>query len=226
MFKKAASTVKNIFFPAICLTCGRKTTNPYLCPFCKNQIKLLNPPVCYTQLKIGDNNNKKILTALSSCSYKGPLKNLIHSFKYNHYDHFADFFFQFMFKQLKITKFRPRGYDFIVAVPLHPHKIKKRGYNQAELLAKQLAKYFQLPLKNDIISSKYIRDSQTKLSSKERQENVKGKFIVEKNFRDKNVVLVDDVLTTGATISTCCQSLKEKGINKIYPITLAKTIKN
>lgn len=127
-----------------------------------------------------------------------------------------------MITQLKIIKFNPQQYDFITFIPLSPYKMKLRGYNQAKLLAICLAKYFHLPLKDDIITSKYIKNSQTKLSSRKRKENVQGKFIVRKNLNNKNVLLVDDVFTTGATISTCWQALYEKGANKIYSITLAK----
>jgi ComF family protein len=225
MLKKSINALKNTFFPSICLNCGKKTIKNHLCPSCEKQIKILNSPLCYTQLKISNGNYKKIITVLSSCNYKNPIKNLIYSFKYKHCDYLANFLSRFMVKQLKITKFKSQDYDFIVPVPLHPYKMKIRGYNQAELLAKQVAKYFQLPLKNDIIHSKYTRNSQTKLSSKKRQENVKGKFIVKENFTNKNILLIDDVFTTGATVSTCCQSLGEKGINKIFVLTLAKTIK-
>jgi competence protein ComFC len=226
MLKRPINALKNTFFPPICLNCGKKTTKNYLCLSCKKQIKILGPPLCYTQLKINNCNNKRIITVLSSCNYKNPIKNLIYSFKYKHCDYLADFLSHFIVKQLKITKFKSQDYDFIVPVPLHPYKMKIRGYNQAELLAKQISKYFQLPLKNDIINSKYTKDSQTKLSSKKRQENVKGKFIVKENFANKNILLIDDVFTTGATISTCWQALKEKGIDKISVITLAKALKN
>ncbi|MCF7869622.1 MAG: ComF family protein [Candidatus Omnitrophica bacterium] len=226
MLKKPINALKNTFFPPICLNCGKKTTKNYLCLSCKKQIKVLRPPFCYSQIKTNNNIYEKPITALSSCNYKNPIKNLIYSFKYKHCDYLADFLSRFIVKQLKITKFKPQNYDFIVPVPLHPYKMKIRGYNQAELLAKQIAKYFQLPLKNDIITSKYVKDSQTKLSSKKRQENVKGKFIVKENFTDKNILLIDDVFTTGATISTCWQSLKEKGVDKIFIITLAKALKN
>ncbi|MCF7873600.1 MAG: ComF family protein [Candidatus Omnitrophica bacterium] len=222
MLKKWLVTTKNLFFPAVCLACGKKIKQDYLCSSCKKKIKILKAPTCYTQLKINHNNNKEILTVLSSCLYKEPLKNLIHSFKYKRNPYLAEFFSRFMLKQLKVIKFNPQNYDFVVPVPLHRYKIKARGYNQAELLARPLAKYFQLPLKDDIIISKYIKNSQTKLSSRKRKENVQGKFIVRKNLKNQNIILVDDVLTTGATISTCWQALSEKGANKIYSTTLAK----
>jgi len=221
MLKKWISITKNLFFPLSCLNCGKKIRKDYLCLPCQNQIKLLSPPDCYTQIKI-NRNYRNGFTVISSCNYRGAAKALIHSFKYRHCDFLADTLSRLMIKQLNQAGFNPKNYDFIVPVPLNRYKLKQRGYNQAKLLAKQLAKYLKIPLKDDIISSKYIKDSQTKLSPKKRKENVKGKFRVKNDMKNKKIVLVDDVLTTGATLSACWQSLKEKGAEIIYPVTLAK----
>ncbi len=221
MFKKILAITKNLFFPLTCLHCGIKITENHLCLPCQNQIKLLFPPNCYTRLKLNCQSQDS-LTVNSICTYRGPMRNLIHSFKYNNCDYLSKFLSQLIIKQLKTIKFNALYYDFIVPVPLHPYKIKLRGYNQAELIAFYIAKYFQLPLKNDIIISKYIKNSQTKFSSRKRKENVRGKFITKKDLSNTNIILIDDVFTTGSTISACWRSLKEKGANKIYAITLAR----
>lgn len=219
MLKKWLTTTMNLFFPSFCLHCKVKIAANHLCPNCRNKIKILIPPHCYSQLKDKKNNTLKIN---SSSSYQGPVKDLIHFFKYHNYTHLSSTLAKLMIKQLNIIKFNPQKYDFITFIPLSPYKKKLRGYNQARLLAICIAKYFQLPLKDDIIISKYIKNSQTKLSSRKRKENVQGKFIVRKNLKNKNILLIDDVLTTGSTISACWQALSEKGASKIYSITLAK----
>ncbi|MCF7870480.1 MAG: ComF family protein [Candidatus Omnitrophica bacterium] len=218
MLKRWIITAKNLFFPLTCLNCKAKIAGGCLCQSCQKQIKFLAPPGCYSQIKINQNN----LKIISSYSYRGAIKTLIHLFKYSHYDYLAAALAKLMIEQLDKIGFKPLNYDFITSVPIHPYKIKVRGYNQSKLLAKQLANYFQLPLKDDIISSKYIRNSQTKLSLEKRKENVYGKFTAKDNVKGANILLVDDVFTTGATILACGKALWEKGANKIYGITLAK----
>ncbi|MCF7887538.1 MAG: ComF family protein [Candidatus Omnitrophica bacterium] len=218
MLKRWAVATKNLFFPLTCLHCKAKIAVGYLCRNCQNQIKFLTPPDCYSQLEINQNN----LKVASSYSYQNAIKTLIHLFKYSHYDYLAPALANLMIKQLDRIGFKPLNYDFITPVPIHPYKIKIRGYNQSKLLAKQLANYFQLPLKDDIISSKYIKNSQTKLSLEKRKENVYGKFTAKNSAKNTNILLVDDVFTTGATISACGKALWEKGASKIDGITLAK----
>ncbi|MCF7874529.1 MAG: ComF family protein [Candidatus Omnitrophica bacterium] len=218
MLRRWAVTAKNLFFPLTCLNCKAKISGEYLCRNCQNQIKFLTPPGCYSQIEINQNN----LKVASSYSYQNPIKTLIHLFKYSNYDYLAPALAKLMIEQLDRIGFKPLNYDFITPVPIHPYKIKIRGYNQSKLLAKQLANYFQLPLKDDIISSKYIKNSQTKLSLEKRKENVSGKFTAKNSAKNTNILLVDDVFTTGATILACGKALWEKGANKIYGITLAK----
>lgn len=197
----------------LCFGCGSKIKENHLCLECQSQIEILTPPYCYKKSKV------KIISA---CVYKSPLKDMIHHFKYNHCAYLAEPLSRLMIKQLRTLGFNPLRYDFITCVPLHPYKLKVRGYNQAELLAQQIANYFKLPLKNGIIASKYIKNPQAKLTSKKRKENVEGKFKAKGNLKNKNIILVDDVFTTGATIHNCWKALKEKGANKIQAITLAR----
>lgn len=116
------------------------------------------------------------------------------------------------------------GYDLIVPVPLHRTRIKERGFNQALLLARELAETYSLPV--DYIRLKRIRptDPQTGLKGKERMKNVRGAFAVEygRFFEDKNVLLIDDVYTTGATVSECCRVLKKAGAKNTDVLTLAR----
>ena len=106
---------------------------------------------------------------------------------------------------------------------MHKHKLKIRGYNQAQLLAKLLSNNFKIPLRNDIIDTVNIRPSQAKLQKQKRQENVKGVFAARKNLKNKKIILIDDIFTTGATAASCCQALAEKQADKIVVITLSKT---
>lgn len=114
-----------------------------------------------------------------------------------------------------------KGLDFIVPVPLHKNKLKKRGYNQSEWIAKGLSESMNIPLKLDVLYRKVDSNTQTKKSRYKRWENVGDIFgVLDVDLKGKRVLLVDDVLTTGATIEACAQVLIEKGC-KIYVATLA-----
>jgi ComF family protein len=115
-------------------------------------------------------------------------------------------------------------YDIMMPVPCHPDTKKIRGYNQSFLLAKLLSNYFKISLENDIIQVACAKASQTKLLVTERQKNVEGAFKVKKEIHGKKIILVDDILTTGATIFSCGRELKAKGAKVVTAVTIAKTI--
>jgi len=113
--------------------------------------------------------------------------------------------------------------DVIVPVPLHARRLRERGYNQATLLARELGKGVGLPvLENALIR---VRDTspQVDLSAEERKENVRGAFhCPDDRLAGKNVLLVDDVYTTGATLEACSSALKQRGVRNVWALTLAR----
>ncbi len=127
-----------------------------------------------------------------------------------------------MTAHLEKIKFDFSGYNLITSVPMHRDKLKTRGYNQAAVLAKLLSNYFKIPFSNDIMTVVNIRPSQTKLSQDKRKENIEGIFRGRKNLKNKKIILIDDILTTGATVNSCCQELKRMQASIITVITLAK----
>ena len=114
-------------------------------------------------------------------------------------------------------------FDVIVPVPLHNTKKRERGFNQAHLLAQPLASEFGIPLSSRL---ERVRPgvSQTTLSRRERLDNVHGTFVLSRplEFKDKNVLLVDDVFTTGATLSECSKVLRDHGARSACALTLAR----
>jgi len=235
MLKEYLAAIKDIIFPRLCLYCQRKIARGYLCPDCREKITYLKPPLCRYCAKPAGQNAGEICRvcaqkthpytrALSVTAYKEPLVSLIHLFKYKNHDYLAELLGFLMAKRLAKTGFSINDYHYITPVPMHRHKLKERGYNQAELLARELSNYFKIPVVNDIIFAAYLTSSQTKLKGKERRENKAGVFIVKEDVSNKNIVVVDDIFTTGATAYSCCQALKKKGADKITVLTLAKTI--
>lgn len=113
----------------------------------------------------------------------------------------------------------------MAAIPLSSNRKKERGYNQAEILAKPIAKRMDLPYSEKLVYRSKHTSSQVGLSVRERQMNMKDAFRADpKMARDKNILLVDDVATTGATMDACAKALLEAGCRQVFGLTLAKTI--
>jgi len=118
-----------------------------------------------------------------------------------------------------------KGAHAFVPVPLHPDKQQKRGYNQSEELAKGFAASMNIPVWSHALSRKVATATQTKKSRTDRWENVKEVFCVEnpETIAGKDLILVDDVVTTGATIEACAQALLDAGCNSVALLALAFT---
>jgi len=233
MLNTYIKTIKNIIFPHLCLCCEEKISDGPICPSCREKITFLYANVCRycarpldTVTSVCNQCRNKIYPynrLISATAYQEPMISLIHLFKYRNYDYLDEFFSSLIIKHLNSIGFRPFGYDFIIPVPMHKHKLKSRGYNQAWLLAKLLSNNFKIPLRDDIINTVNIRPSQATLQKQKRQTNVKGVFAARKNLKNKKIILVDDIFTTGATAMSCCQALLEKQTAEITIITLSKT---
>jgi len=118
------------------------------------------------------------------------------------------------------------GADVIVPVPLHVRRLKQRGFNQAGLIAKKLARRTGLPVSFDALVRKSWTDPQTRLNRQERLVNVKGAFEVARpeEVRDRRIVLVDDVFTTGTTLSECSRTLKDAGASEVHAMTVTRAL--
>ena len=109
--------------------------------------------------------------------------------------------------------------DFLVPVPLHSVKKRERGYNQAKWIAKGLSSIWGIPVDFSILKRKKYTETQTMLSSLERKENMDKAFEVKRMTTGLNIGIIDDVLTTGSTMSACAVMLKEKGFQSVFAIT-------
>jgi ComF family protein len=117
--------------------------------------------------------------------------------------------------------------DIVTSVPLGLVRLAERGYNQATLLARPIALYQNLPFSTNILSRVRETKTQVGLTIKQRQENMDGAFKADaKKAKGKNVLVVDDVATSGATLNACAKALLEAGAGKVYGFTLARAIYN
>lgn len=155
--------------------------------------------------------------------YKWPLKDLIHQFKYNKHECLAKPLGNLLVNHLQNYDIISE-IDIVLPVPLHWKRKFKRGFNQSELLVKRICKELSLPISVSNLCRTKNTMSQTLLSRSQRMKNVLGAFNVKKPkiFSKKQVLLVDDVMTTGVTASECAKYLKKAGAKRVYFLALAR----
>ena len=154
-------------------------------------------------------------------------QRLIHDLKYNNYQAIGSLLGEAIATQIRQSK-RYTQIDYIIPVPLHHKRIAQRGYNQSELIAREVARQLNVSLATTNLYRTRNNESQTQKSLEERIENVKDLFALHDTtlFENKTVLLIDDVLTTGSTIIACCKALyKSKNIKiHIYTASAADVI--
>jgi competence protein ComFC len=153
--------------------------------------------------------------------FTGPLRDAIHSLKYQRNLGLGEFF---SIPLLQIIQRERWQIDLITAVPLNEKRHKERGYNQAEVLARPLARKIGIPYSSLLIKRIKHTKSQVGLSLLDRQNNVADAFLtVTTLVASKNILIIDDVATTGSTLDACAKVLKDAGTKNVFALTLAKT---
>ena len=155
--------------------------------------------------------------------YKDNIKSAIKKFKFDGCKYLSKYFAEFLADKYFAEKF---SCDVITYVPVHEERLKTRGYNQSELLAKDLSNLINIPFVKDAIIKSKKTLYQADLNYKQRQSNLIDAFKVANNklFKDKSVLLVDDIFTTGATANECVKVVKACGASKVFVLTIAHTI--
>ena len=153
-------------------------------------------------------------------SYEGTLRQLVHLFKYGGVRPLAGTFGKFLAQALP----RETSFDVIVPMPLHWFKQWQRGFNQSDVLAREIGKKWNVPVRN-LIRRKKATHPQAGLTNAKRRENMQGAFGIagRKSLAGIRVLLVDDVVTTGATASACARVLKRAGAAHVALLALART---
>lgn len=157
------------------------------------------------------------------------LQEAIHKYKYNFVQGLAEPLSKILIQKIK----RPeqlalwQGQKIIlVPVPLHKKRYRWRGFNQAELLTEKVGEYFHWEINRDFVARVRYTKPQAKLKKEEREQNIIGAFgvnmLTAEQPVEKIVILVDDVLTTGATMDECAKSLKQKGIKTVWGLAIAR----
>ena len=117
-------------------------------------------------------------------------------------------------------------WPFLIPVPLHQNRLREREYNQSAIIASVISSKFGIPVITYILSRQRYTKPQVELGFRERKENVTGAFTVQDNvdIKGKNIILVDDVYTTGSTVNECAKVLKKNGAGKVYVVTIARMV--
>lgn len=198
----------DLVFPPRCETC--RTIGPEaFCSRCQKQISYLSPSAFTHAVGVYDGPLKKAILNLKFKKKRhlaGPLGSILSKYLLNHLDMTA--------------------VDMIVPVPLHERRLRERGFNQAELLAHELTKSFDVPTVSGLLYRTRHTHAQFDLPRAERLRNVHGAFEVKGSnlLKKKNVLLLDDIYTTGATVSECTRLLKAAGANQVHVLTLSRAI--
>lgn len=210
----------DLFFPKKCLGCGKSDT--YLCADC---FSLLTAG--QTIPNIERQKNAYLDKIIFATNYGNPLiRELIKSFKYQFVRELAIPLSQLLIKAL--NPFKPvlnTQNSIIVPVPLHKFRLRNRGFNQAELLAKEVADYFNLLIKTDVLQRIKPTEIQAEIKNDEqRKANVENAFKIADSeaIQGKIVLLIDDVITSAATLSEAGKILKTNGAKEVWALTVAK----
>ncbi|MCX7984625.1 MAG: ComF family protein [Bacteroidetes bacterium] len=206
------TTVVNFIFPPTCIVCSRPLPN-LVCQDCWEALpSIANDPALFanTLRKLTTDSTIQTLVSCYIFEYQGPLQQIIHALKYRGYSSVG-----IQLGELLGTSIRESGLtaDLIIPVPLHKRKQRERGYNQAECIAKGMAKVLTIPYNTSILTRHRYTKSQTKLTVTEREYNMKNAFSVNPQWlpclSHKTCIVVDDVITTGATIKACANALSQ-----------------
>lgn len=230
-FSSLLTEFADLLFPTLCLGCARSlgANEKILCTTCRINLpetkQHLNPG---DQLHLNKFAGKVPVSFLASFVYfkKGSIvQKLIHQIKYKGQKEAAKELASWYGYQLKTECNLTEQADMLVGVPLHKSRMNQRGFNQADWIAEGLSEALSIPARTDVLIRKRFKSSQTRKNRMERWENVETVFDVP-DYREvagKNIILVDDVLTTGATLEACAVEMFRAGCRSVGVLTIAAT---
>lgn len=226
--KDIFSAIADLFYPRLCLCCGATLTSSekHICTSCIASIPRTNFHNGIRNLAEESFAGKAHADSAFSWfffSHESQYSKLIYNFKYAGNYPLAQYLGEMYAKELKSEEI-VLNFDYIIPVPLHRKRKKKRGYNQSFYIAKGISNIFGGTIREDILFRGEMTKTQTKKMRFDRWENIKDAFFVDTanttDF-DKKILIVDDVTTSGATIAACIIKLRECGYKNISVLTLA-----
>jgi ComF family protein len=229
-------TFSSLFFPPHCAGCAvRVESGQDFCPVCAATIEFIKPPRCQICSQPFDGMSGEFECpncrgaafhfdcAVSVVRSRRVIRELIHRVKYNREIWIMKILGRILLRGLGDSRLSGQEFDAIVPVPLHSKRLREREFNQAALLAGQLSRATGIPMREVLVRSRYT-ETQTALDRAERRQNLRNAFSLRKNVdvTDQNLLLIDDVLTTGSTLDSCAAVLLEQGAESVRALTLAR----
>ena len=232
-------SIINFVLPPICSVCGSffdSGEETGICPHCLSQIKYIEHPFCslcgkpfysdvVTDHLCGDCLTQKryFSKARAVGYYNGVLRKATHLLKYKLKNYLALSLGNIMVQQVPYL-LNGMAFHSIIPVPLHTTRLRERGFNQALILARSVSKTYKIPLDAYTLIRNRWTEPQVGLSERERGNNVRGAFSILKKDKiaDRNILLVDDVYTSGNTVEECSHMLIKAGANRVDVLTLAR----
>ncbi len=229
----------SFFYPEVCQICATHRGIPgegYICSDCWTDVRFIQPPFCKRcglpyageiTAEFECSNCREMdlhfSSARSAVVANGLVLDVIHRYKYLRALWFEPFLADLLLRQAKPV-LSEQKWDWIVPVPLHPLKQREREFNQAARLAAQLSCAINIPVKSKLLERVEFTRTQTQLTRPQRMANVRSAFRLRNNLRlnGERIVLLDDVLTTGATTSACAKVLRKAGAGEICVWTVAR----
>lgn len=228
-----------LLYPEVCQLCHAEPATPregFVGRQCWSQVRFIRPPYCdrcglpfagdITQAFICSNCHEVKLhftCARSAVAAKGVVLEVIHRFKYGRALWFENFLADLLVREAA-PALREKSWDLLVPVPLHPRKQREREFNQSALLTQHLSRATKIPCEEGLLRRTKPTETQTHLNRDQRTANMRSAFAVRPGacLNGSRIVLVDDVLTTGATTNDCARALRQAGAAEVCVWTVAR----
>lgn len=222
------SFINQTLLPQRCLPCGDAATGAPICPACRAELPWLNTPSCAT-CGIPTPTGNVCGTCLQHppafdathaiLDYRFPVDAMLRRYKYSGFLAVAELMGTLLAERLQHAQ-KP---DLLIPMPLHPLRLKERGFNQAIEIARVLCRHLQVPLELQACSRTRPTTPQAGLSLRERHKNLRGVFACHQNLSGKHVALLDDVMTTGASLDALARAVKDAGAMRVECWVVART---
>jgi len=225
---RVGRAVLDVLFPSRCVGCG--AYGSFLCQSCQAELPRARPPrcpICWQPQRQGvpcsrcREERPAFQGARSSYIYEGAAREAVHALKYNYLSALAQPMAQLMARYVEEEGIEA---DLLVAVPLYVRRQRLRGYNQSALLARELSRLCGLPLAERGLARRRNTPPQARsVDAEARKRNVDDAFIADRRrVEGKRVLLIDDVMTTGATLDACARALRQAGAASVWALTFAR----
>jgi competence protein ComFC len=226
VYEPYLSALADLFYPERCVGCERRASD-VLCRTCFDTLPRVGSPVCgrcglptaFATFVCEECKNVDFgfQSARAPLKYDGVGKQVVHALKYRGYKRVVGR----LAAPLMLQVVGEGHFDAVVPVPLHSSRLRKRGFNQAELLARGVAEKLKATVSDTLEVVRGTRD-QVELSAAQRRANVAGAYTATKPLRGK-ILLIDDVFTTGATMSACAGTMVRAGAKEVHALSLCRT---